>query len=50
MSVTHAHTDFATVERHGFVAGHPHLAPFLLAVAISVVSVVIVLAFTGLPA
>ena len=50
MSVTHLPTDFATVERHGFVAGHPHLAPFLVAIAISVVSVVVSLAFTGLPA
>jgi hypothetical protein len=50
MSVTHPPTNFTTVERHGFAAGHPHLAPFLVAIAISVVSVVVALAFTGLPA
>ena len=50
MSVTHPHADFSTVERHGFTAGHPHLAPFLVAVAIFAVSVVVALAFTGLPA
>jgi hypothetical protein len=50
MSVTHSDANFSTVERHGFTTGHPHLAPFLVAVAIFVVSAVAALAFTGLPA
>jgi hypothetical protein len=50
MSVTHPHADFSTVDRHGFATSHPHLAPFLVAVAIFAVSAVVALAFTGLPA
>jgi hypothetical protein len=50
MSVTHPHADFGHAEPRGFAAEHPHLAPFLVAVAISVVSVVVSLAVIGLPA
>ena len=50
MSVTHPHADFSGIEHHGFAAGHPQLAPFLVAVAIFAVSAVVALALTGLPA
>jgi hypothetical protein len=50
MSVTHPSAGFAPVTRHGFASNHPHLAPFLVAVAIFAVSATVLLAFTGLPA
>jgi hypothetical protein len=50
MSVTHPDVAIAPVPHRGFAERHPQLAPFVLAVAIAVVSVFATLAFTGLPA
>jgi len=49
MSATHP---AAVIAPHAgdFVERHPQLAPFLLAVGIIAVSIVVALAFTGLPA
>lgn len=49
MSVTHPSTGFAPAAGAGFASQHPQLAPFLLAVAIVTVSIVVSLAITGLP-
>jgi hypothetical protein len=49
MSVTHPDAQTTPVRRRDFATGHPHLTPFLLAVAIFAVSVIVALAFTGLP-
>jgi len=48
MSVTHPDISLAPA-RQGFATQHQHLAPFLVAVAIFVVTVAISLGFTGLP-
>jgi hypothetical protein len=48
MSVTHPEVSLAPVRR-AFAVQHPHLAPFLVAMAIFVVTVALSLAFTGLP-
>ena len=52
MSATHPHAIVSPVAspRSGFADRHPHLAPFLLAVAIAAVSIAVSLGFTGLPA
>ncbi|HET7883864.1 MAG TPA: hypothetical protein VFL55_23455 [Acetobacteraceae bacterium] len=50
MSATYPATGLRPAERYGFVADHPQLAPFLVAVAIFIVSVLVALGFTGLPA
>jgi hypothetical protein len=49
MSVTHADTSLATVPSHNFAQRHPQLAPFAVAVAFVAVSILVALAFTGLP-
>ena len=49
MSATYPTTGFRPAERHGFTADHPQLAPFLVAVAIFLVSGLVALGFTGLP-
>jgi hypothetical protein len=48
MSVTHPSEVFSS-SRKELLAGHDQLKPFLLAVAIFVVSVAVALSFTGLP-
>jgi hypothetical protein len=48
MSVTHP-SHALPAERKEFLAGHDQLKPFLLALAIFVVSGVVALAITGLP-
>ncbi len=50
MSVTHPDARVAPVPRHNLAERHPQLAPFLVAAAIVAVSVLVSLAFTGLPA
>ena len=50
MSVTHPNADFAPAKRHDLASERPQLAPFLVAVAIFVVSGIVALVFTGLPA
>ena len=50
MSVTHPDASSTPVRLPAFATRHPQLAPFLVAVAISVASVSVVLAFVGLPA
>jgi hypothetical protein len=50
MSVTHPDAGFAAAKHHGFASDHPHLMPFLVAVAIFAVTVAVVLSFIGLPA
>lgn len=50
MSVTHPNAVFAPASRRSFVEKHPQLAPFLVGVAIVALSVIVSLAFTGLPA
>ncbi|MEJ0019005.1 MAG: hypothetical protein WDN25_21085 [Acetobacteraceae bacterium] len=49
MSVTTAPTS-VSAEHKPFLDGHDQFKPFLLAVAIVAVSIVVALAFTGLPA
>jgi hypothetical protein len=49
MSVTHPDVGFAGVHSRGVVANHPQLAPFLVAMAVFVVSGLVALAITGLP-
>ena len=48
MSVTHP-TEVFSASRKPFLAGHDQLKPFLLAVAIFLVSAAVALSFTGLP-
>jgi hypothetical protein len=48
MSVTHPSATFGVGHKE-LLAGHEQLKPFLLAVAMFVVSVTVALAFTGLP-
>jgi len=50
MSVTHPNAGFAPVSNSSFASQHPQLAPFLLAVGIVAISIVVALSFTGLPA
>jgi hypothetical protein len=50
MSVTHPNADFTTAHARDFAARHPQLAPFLVALAIFVVSAAVILACTGLSA
>jgi hypothetical protein len=50
MSVTHPNTGFASVGHRAFTEEHPQLTPFLAAVAIAAVSIVVFLALIGLPA
>jgi len=52
MSVTHPHAVVSPVAQpqSGFAERHPHLVPFVVAVAIAVVSIAVSLGFTGLPA
>jgi hypothetical protein len=50
MSVTHPDAGFATVKRRGLASDHPHLMPFLVAVAIFAGTAAVVLSFIGLPA
>jgi hypothetical protein len=50
MSVTHSNASFAPVPSHHFADQHPQLAPFLVAIALFTVSLLVALAFTGLPA
>ena len=50
MSVTHPGTTFAPAETHDLAARHPQLMPFLVGLCIAVVSGLVALAFTGLPA
>ena len=51
MSVTHAETGSGTVPAsHRFADQHPQLAPFIVAVALFAASLVVALAFTGMPA
>jgi hypothetical protein len=49
MSVTHPEARFAPVQHGGFAAAHPQLTPFLVAVAIFLVSATVAMSFTGLP-
>ena len=49
MSVTHPNTAFVPAPQRGFVDSYPQLAPALVAIAIFAASVVVALAFTGLP-
>ena len=50
MSVTHVESRVVSVPSHrNFAADHPQLAPFLLAVAMVTVSILVALMFTGLP-
>ncbi len=49
MSVTHPDAGLVSAPRRSFVQDHPQFTPFLAAVAIVVVSIVVSLAFTGLP-
>ena len=48
MSVTHPSATFGVGHKE-LLAGHEQLKPFLLAVAMFVVSVTVALVFTGLP-
>jgi len=50
MSVTHPDARIASAPHHDFAGEHPQLMPFLVAAALVAVSVVVALAFTGLPA
>jgi hypothetical protein len=50
MSVTHSEAVLGAKSSRRFTEQHPQLAPFTVAVAIVFVSVVLALAFTGLPA
>jgi|KBSSwiStaDraftv2_1062776.scaffolds.fasta_scaffold3851535_1 hypothetical protein len=50
MSVTHANADLVTAQPNRFADQHPQLAPFIVAVALFAASLVVALAFTGLPA
>jgi hypothetical protein len=50
MSVTHPNATFASPNRRSFADRCPQFAPLLLATAIVTISIVIALAFTGLPA
>jgi hypothetical protein len=50
MSVTHPDARLATVPSHRFADQHPQLAPFAVAVVLFAASLVVALAFTGLPA
>jgi hypothetical protein len=50
MSVTYSGTTFAPARKRRVAARHPQLMPFLVAVGITVVSTLVSLAFTGLPA
>lgn len=49
MSVTHPNASFAPAPQQGFVDKHPQLAPFLVAMAVFVLSAATALAITGLP-
>lgn len=49
MSVTHPSTTFPAATRKEFLAGHDQLKPFLLALAMFLVSGAVALLFTGLP-
>jgi hypothetical protein len=49
MSVTHPDTILPTAPSHRFADQHPQLAPFVVAVALFAASLVVALAFTGLP-
>ena len=49
MSVTSRTTDFTGSAAYPFIEQHPHLAPFLLAVAIFLVTGAVALLVTGLP-
>jgi len=49
MSVTHPHPTLTTAPSHRFEDQHPQLAPFLVAVALFAASLLVALAFTGLP-
>jgi hypothetical protein len=50
MSVTHANADLVPAPSHHFADRHPQLVPFIVAVALFAASLVVALAFTGLPA
>ncbi len=50
MSVTHSNANLTTAPSHYFARQHPQLAPFVVAVAFVAVSILVALAFTGLPA
>jgi hypothetical protein len=50
MSVTHPDASLTTVPSHHFADQHPQLAPFAVAVVLFAVSLLVALAFTGLPA
>jgi hypothetical protein len=50
MSVTHPNASFATVPSQHFADRHPQLAPVLVAIGLFAVSLLVALAFTGLPA
>jgi hypothetical protein len=50
MSITHPGATFAPVEKRDLAARHPQLMPFLVAVGMFLVSGLVALAFTGLPA
>jgi hypothetical protein len=49
VSVTHPDSGLVAVKHHGLASDHPHLMPFLVAVAIFAVTVAVVLSFIGLP-
>jgi hypothetical protein len=49
MSVTHPSADFTAARPTDFAGKHPQLAPFLVALAIFVVSAAVILVCTGLP-
>jgi hypothetical protein len=49
MSATHPAIRFVPAGQHGFTTDHPQLAPFLVAVAMFIVSGLVALGFTGLP-
>ena len=50
MSMTHPNASLPTVPSHHFAGQHPQLAPFVVAVVLFAVSLLVALAFTGLPA
>ena len=50
MSVTHPETTFTPARRSDLASEHPQLMPFLVALGMFVVSGLVALAFTGLPA
>ncbi len=50
MSVTHPGTTFTPAEHRDLAPRHPQLTPFLVAVGIFLVSGLVALFFTGLPA